>query len=581
MYDGPFSSLQEEMQYLMTMDEVYFGKTASITAIEKQLDICRRKYIGTKLVPGTDDDFMKLNTMIENQFGFGNFCLYVTFDPIAAASTMPIEYNFSIEKKDNNYIVDAKSFRFKKEYNYTCMVIMTTGLIFNPEFTTEEIMACLLYELGQNFYSCFSHSNAILSNVYSITGIATQIAMTVQLYLGLSDFTKDAVDKGQKTVAQAMVNKDLEKDPKLAQALSKSSPETVASFLADMNKQKLDQYKAIDTHPAEVQKKVNWLFGGAILANFLVSPTYLKLQKFLRDKFTSNATVQSSVIGLMSYINLVGKYVLKNITSIYTMGAQLLSGVLFKGLTLLDYIIPISGFITAAKNPMSWLAQPVNFRVEQAANNFPTMYGYAAPMVSYFEKMKSAKKVAWLSHFIKNNPFIGAMYDALLLPSKIIFSVFDSNPHNISRCHDQIKMLEAEFHKVSLPSKMKSVIMRDLDACKTELRKLTDISKGVNDPDIAKKLYNKALEDFMGGVGLRERLFSSKTRFADYDANIKAKMAESGIELPEHEDCWYVSMAEEAEFSQSVQQEAAIELDNINEYAIAMMEYLEPSLTLN
>ena len=135
MYDGPFDSLQEEMQYLMTIDEVYFGKTASIAAIEKQLDVCRKKYMGTRSMPAADSDFLKLNSMIEEQFGFGNFCLYVTYDPIPAASTMPIEINFSIEKKDNNYIVDIKSFRFKREYNYTCMVIMTTGLIFNPAFT--------------------------------------------------------------------------------------------------------------------------------------------------------------------------------------------------------------------------------------------------------------------------------------------------------------------------------------------------------------------------------------------------------------------------------------------------------------
>ena len=552
MYDGPFASLQQEMQYLMTMDEVYFGKTQSIAAIEQQLDLCRKKYIGTRLMPNQDSDFMKLNHMIEDQFGFGNFCLYVTFDPIAAAATMPIEFNLSIDKKDNNYIVDAHSYRFKKEYNYTCMVIMTTGLIFNPEFTTEEIMACLLYELGQNFYSCFSHSNAILSNVYSITSIASAIADAVQLYLGLSGAAQKQIDAGQAKAAQNMTNADLASNPDVQNALRVTSPEKVAEYIKSNNQANLNKIKSNDPYPSKVKNWVNGLFAGGILANFVVSPLYLKLQKTLREKFSTNSAVQSSMISLWNYITLAGKYVLNNIVSLYDLSARFLSGTLFKAMTIVDCIVPLKSFITLAKNPMSWLSQPVNFKVEQAANNFPTMYGYSAAMVSYFEKMKTTKKVEWLSHFVKNNPFIGVMYDTLLLPSKIIFSVFDSNPHNISRCHDQIKLLEAELNKQNLPPKMRTTIMKDIQACKDQIKKLTDISRGVDDPDIAKKLFSKALEDFFGGIGLRERLFSSKSRFEEYDANVKSKMAESGIELPAHEDCWYVPMNESTEIDEYV-----------------------------
>ena len=550
-YHG-FDSLQEEMMYLLNIDEVYFGKSESIAAIEKQLDLFRKKYMGTKMLPLADVELMKLNKMIEDQFGFGNFALYIILDPIPMACTTPIEYSFGIEKKENNYIVDATTYKFKKEYNYTCMITMSTGLIFNPLFTTEEIMACLLYELGTNFYSCFSHTNAILSNVYTATSIASTIADFVQ---GFWLANKAAVASAEQIATDMATAKNLpellenpEVKAKLAE-LQATSPEKAQQFLDLAKKEIIDRQKPIymkDMGPTI--KKIQWtIFGLGSVSALANTPGYYKLQSKIQNKFRRNSCVQSTMIGFTNYLKLAGRYIVQYLSQIYSVFNFVnvkVNGFL-KWAGIKELLLPLQSFINKAMNPMSWLALPVNYRVERAANNFPTMYGYSAAMVSYFEKMKGVTNVKCVSHFLQNHPMINILYDTITVPSRILTSVFDPNPSNLARCHDQIKMLEAELSKSGLPSKMKATIMRDITECKKAIKTLTDISHGVEDPDLCKKIYNKALEDFMSGVGLKERLLDDKGRFAAYDQNVQTKS--EGTVLQEGILDWFSSKPKELE----------------------------------
>lgn len=61
------------------VNEVYFGKTPELIAIENQLDIFRNKYIGKYIdfKSNNDPDLLKFNRMIEDFFGFGCFNLYI------------------------------------------------------------------------------------------------------------------------------------------------------------------------------------------------------------------------------------------------------------------------------------------------------------------------------------------------------------------------------------------------------------------------------------------------------------------------------------------------------------------------
>ena len=157
---------------LKAVNEVYFGKTSEILTIEKQLDKFRNKYMNQyirNILVNNDEDLLKLNRMFEDAFGFGCFSLNVINQPIANAYTIPIDYRWDLSQGDirRNLIVDKGTFKFNKSADYTCMVYIYSGVIFNSEFTTGEVMACILHEVGHNFYGALDGKHGVMIGVFN------------------------------------------------------------------------------------------------------------------------------------------------------------------------------------------------------------------------------------------------------------------------------------------------------------------------------------------------------------------------------------------------------------------------------
>lgn len=155
-----------------SVNEVYFGKTPELQKIENQLDLFRNKYMGRYVFNtnvNSDKDLLKFDRMMEDFFGLGCFTIYIVNEPIANAFTMPIDYRFDHTRPINDIVADKRGFKFKKDKDYSLMCCIYSGIIFNPDFTTEEVMACILHEVGHNFNSSINKSNGILVNNYIIT----------------------------------------------------------------------------------------------------------------------------------------------------------------------------------------------------------------------------------------------------------------------------------------------------------------------------------------------------------------------------------------------------------------------------
>ena len=102
------------------INEVYFGKQKELLAMEKQLDIFRRKYMGRFVanpLVNNDSDLLKFNRMVEDFFGFGCFAFTVINIPIANAMTLPIDYRYDVISTRANLIANPKTFKFAKEAN--------------------------------------------------------------------------------------------------------------------------------------------------------------------------------------------------------------------------------------------------------------------------------------------------------------------------------------------------------------------------------------------------------------------------------------------------------------------------------
>ena len=182
-------NINESQNNLQAINEVYFGKTKEILAIEKQLDLVRNKYMNrylTNVFVNNDQDLLKLNRMIEDYFGFGCFSLNIINEPTINAFTIPIDFRIregGSGKIKSDLIVDKNSFKFNKSADYTCMVYIYSGVIFNSEFTTGEIMAMILHEIGHNFYSAINNSgNGVMVDLYMSLKIIYDIYL---IFVGL------------------------------------------------------------------------------------------------------------------------------------------------------------------------------------------------------------------------------------------------------------------------------------------------------------------------------------------------------------------------------------------------------------
>lgn len=160
------------------VNEVYFGKTPELIAIENQLDIFRNKYMNRyvfNMSVNSDSDLLKFDRMMEDFFGFGCFTLHIHNQAACNAFTLPVDYRYDYTNNGQDIIADKRGFKFKKEKDYSIILGIYSGLIFNPDFTTEEIMACILHEVGHNFNASINRPNGVLVNNWTAFSLVINI----------------------------------------------------------------------------------------------------------------------------------------------------------------------------------------------------------------------------------------------------------------------------------------------------------------------------------------------------------------------------------------------------------------------
>lgn len=154
----------------LILSEAYFGKTPEILEAEAQLNKFRNKhmknYVLKNISVNSDPDLIMFDRMIEKIFGFGCFTLKIINSPIANGFTLPVDYRFDAVRDGSDIIADKKGFKFKKKFDYSVIVYSYSGIIFNPDFTTGEIMAMILHEIGHNFNSALSKKNGTMVNLF-------------------------------------------------------------------------------------------------------------------------------------------------------------------------------------------------------------------------------------------------------------------------------------------------------------------------------------------------------------------------------------------------------------------------------
>ena len=160
------------MKIVVPLQEMYFGKSNSLLAIEDYINKIKLKYKDKYKEMYTDkakfrellrDPILKkIGETIKNAFGFNDVAFTVSMSKTPNAYTIPFasDENYNIYDGDQNkvtidkfkasIIIDNKGFHYdKRKFVSNFLVCVTLGMLFR--FDTGGIVAILLHEIGHNF----------------------------------------------------------------------------------------------------------------------------------------------------------------------------------------------------------------------------------------------------------------------------------------------------------------------------------------------------------------------------------------------------------------------------------------------
>lgn len=451
------NDLEEIFSFL---NEAYFGKSKELLEIEKLLDQYRQKYLGKYLLIGsaanTDKILVKINRLFEQQFGFGDFALFIidTSDMNAFTFSIDGRYDTNVNK---NKLVNEKTFKFNRYCDYAVITCIFAGLIFNPKFTTEEILGIILHEIGHNFYAALSTTNTIFSSCDKAVDVASTIHDIYTIFKANEKDLQQVVDAVQ-NIEGRVITSPLK---------SNMTVRAIAKAIKKANEKKTDINVA-------VYDCLSCLYIGWAIARI---------------------------------INTIRQWILILAVPIRWFAA------------FIEHWMKRT--ISTIKDPFHMLRLPNGFRNERTADNFATMYGYGPALTSGLMKFEMAESDPdVLKKLPKAVPIISCLFDSLMLPFRLINTAIDPHPLEIQRLTDQIRMLDEEMKKSNLDPKMKKRIQKDVDKMKDCLNTSIDTSRNITtDPNFVKHLTNRIMYNTVEAKSARDILFNfdPNGKYKSYD----------------------------------------------------------------
>ena len=446
------------------LDEAYFGKQKELDELQKLIGAYRKKYTKKYALIGaaanTDKALLKINRAFEKFFGFGDFALFIIDLANINAFTFAIDNRYDA-KAPKDKLVNAKTFKFSKDADFACLVCVYAGLMFNPLFTDEEIMAVILHEIGHNFYASLSTTNAIFSSCNRAVNFAGAV-------LEVKDtLTDDEQGTGEKALNLARTG--------------------------------VGEYFKLDLLVKKAIKKIKSTIG------------------YTETNRTFYYALYCFYLGL-GVADYMSEY-LKMMRKIIKITSQTGTG----GIKVIAKLW-LDRKIETIKDPIHILRMPNGFRNERTADNFAAMYGYGPALHSALTKMENGDLTEkQINEMSPAAIFVSNLFDSLLLPYKLIMMALDPHPLTIQRTTDQIRMLEEELKKSHLDPKMKKRIQKDVDKMNKAVEKSMDTKKGfTGDPRFVTYLFNRIIYNTVEAKSIRDLLFNfdPNGKYKSYDKTI-------------------------------------------------------------
>lgn len=171
-----------EQKQLQALNEVYFGRTASIDRVYNAWCDWREKYANTRdMLKGNinaqNDPALKFFCKeIEREWNFYSVSIIINQTDLPNACTYCPIFGVGPDKIE----VTKTGYRFKDGSKVSGLFILNAGLMFDAKYSNEETFTIFLHEVGHNFQACANSTIATLN-------WATELVYVYQLILAVVD----------------------------------------------------------------------------------------------------------------------------------------------------------------------------------------------------------------------------------------------------------------------------------------------------------------------------------------------------------------------------------------------------------
>ena len=428
----------DESNAMKIVNEVYFGKTKEVLAIEQAIHDLRAPYVQdinqnfniNTYTPkiNRDPNKRKLADAICNAFGFTDALIQIQSTAIPNFGTESNSDCIDIgSKKLKRSLKSSKSgFRYDTSADIVFSVTMPTGILVNPDLTDAEITAALLHEVGHNFAPTISRGVYATSMFPAITWVSLLVAELAETVLRGDSIEYTSINAVSNIITGAILQTNIG------------------------HKVRSD----IDYAVTDVSQQINKQCPGIAM--------------LIGGYMTLKSMVISAIQSLILAIN-----------SLYFAPYLLL---------------PINALIKTIRN----IARPSGYEDEKFADAFATSYGYGIELNSFLDKFNDYMySVGSLDQYV---PVFSAIKEVYMLPFTIVLSSLDEHPTDAARASHTIDQLKRELaNDKSLKPATKKKIEEDIKNIENLYEYHQDTMKRLPKGSDVKRLYQQTIFKIFGG----------------------------------------------------------------------------------
>ena len=453
---------------LQLLDEVYIGKTPRLQMVEKLLDKMRRDKNGNlikhelisdnEFINGKNTNLNKICRLIEQEFGFESVGIFILASEAITAFALPLSMTNggAFYRFGDNIESSSSGVRFKKSSRVSLFMGISTGLLFNDKFTSEEILAVMLHEIGHNFFAKLSSPNAPV-----LSEILVSLETLSNIYKYIDNIIYKAKDKkiDVESIAYTAFN-----------VLANSAPV-----------------------PIVLSKATKGITKNRVLSLALNFANYFFYIMRTYEKILSKSNFIKRIISLLKNRKI------RQIYEIFSIKRQIKAN-------YLEFINPSELIKTIATRPQ-----------EAYSDKFAVMYGYGAALSSTLLKDKHDardrqiiydKLPAIFSHIVK-------LYN---LPVRFAITPISDHGDAMTRSYENLKALEYELEKNNVDPKLIESVRRDIDEIKSVMKEQSKIIAKIDNKDLADQIYYTSMlkvNEIANRTGVKKAI--NKKTFEGYD----------------------------------------------------------------